>query len=101
MATFVTRIVVTQQDDYEPPAWDITAASGFRVWIMEWTKTTNGRADEYRHVEYSIDGARRLTMNLLKKRPPGTEVADVLTLVGFEGLTRPPGDTRPGQHPQE
>lgn len=89
MPTYVTRIVVTQVDDYQPPAHDITGVPGSQVWIVEWTKTT-GPLFELRSPQSSIVAARRLTANLLKQRPPGKSVEDVLTLVG---LTHDAGST--------
>jgi len=86
--TYVTRIVVTQVDDYQPPAHDITGVLGSQVWIVEWTKTT-GPIFELRSPQSSITAARRLTANLLKQRPPGKSVDDVLTLVGFNDENRP------------
>ncbi|MGB3484037.1 MAG: hypothetical protein WBB07_17705 [Mycobacterium sp.] len=84
MPTFVTRITVTQTDDYQPPPHDITAVPGFTVWLVEWVKVENGREGVFRTVLYSKADARKLTMNLLTMRRPGTEVGDVLTLVGFD-----------------
>lgn len=83
MPTYVTRIVVTQADDYKPPPHDITTPPGMRVWIVEWTKNA-GALRELRSVQPSIKAARRMTMNLLQQRPPGKSVEDVLTLVGFD-----------------
>jgi hypothetical protein len=83
MPTYVTRIVVTQVDNYEPPAHDITGVPGSQVWIGEWTKTT-GPLFDLRSVQPSIVAARRLTANLLKQRPPGKSADEVLTLIGFD-----------------
>ncbi|ANW64032.1 hypothetical protein BCA37_10875 [Mycobacterium sp. djl-10] len=84
MPTYVTRIVVTQVNDYQPPPEEWTMPPGLQVWIIEWTKGTGPRS-AYRTIEVSIEGARRMTTNLLKERPPGKSVEDVLTLVGFVG----------------
>lgn len=83
MPTYVTRIVVTQVGNHQPPAHDITGVPGSQVWIVEWTKT-GGALRDLSSVLPSIDAARRLTINLLKQRPPGKSVDDVLTLVGFD-----------------
>lgn len=82
----MSRIVVTQTDDYQPPAHDITAPprGRYRVWLVEWTTVQNGRETSFSNPNYAIGSARRLTQNLLAMRPPGTSVEDVLTLVGFD-----------------
>lgn len=86
VTTYVTRVVVTQADDYEPPEHDITAPprGKYRVWVMEWTQVRNGREESFKHPQYSIVSARRMTTNLLAMRPPDTSVEDVLTLTGFD-----------------
>lgn len=90
MPTYVTRIVVTQTDDYVPSAHDITAPpkGKYRVWLMEWTEVHNGRVVEKRNPEHSIVSARRITANLLKMRPPDKSVEDVLTLIGIDATER-------------
>lgn len=84
MPTYVTRIVVTQTD--EPPAPDDQGVvPGYTRWIVQWTKSANGRDSDFRHTVYSINAARRQVKSYLEMRPAGTSVGDVLTLVGFEG----------------
>lgn len=82
MPTYVTRIVVTQVDDYQPRENELVTP-GTRVWVVEWSKNA-GPLRELRHVDVSITAARRLTTNLLKERPPGKSFDDVLKLSGFE-----------------
>ncbi|MGB3480856.1 MAG: hypothetical protein WBB07_01400 [Mycobacterium sp.] len=70
MPTFVTRVKVTQVDDYQPPPEAIAEPAGYPAWVMEWTVVDQGREDSFRHALYAIADARRMTMNLLKERPP-------------------------------
>lgn len=84
MPSYVTRVVVTQTDNYQPPAHDITAVAGYTVWMVEWTLVRNGRETELGNALYSKDSARLLTQNLLEMRPPDKSVEDVLTLIGFD-----------------
>jgi hypothetical protein len=73
---------VTQVDDYQPRENELITP-GSRAWVVEWTKNA-GPLRELRTVEVSVNSARRITANLLKDRPPGTSIDDVLTLVGFD-----------------
>jgi hypothetical protein len=91
----ITRVVVTQVDDYQPPTHDLTTRGGTQVWIVDWSKT-GGPIRELPSVQPSIEAARKLTMKLLKMRPPGMSVDDVLTPGRVQGIT---SNSRPTPYP--
>lgn len=76
--SYVIRVELRREDS-SPHQHDLTAAPHHAQWRVSWTVQRNGRSDELQMTHATKGAARRHAANLVKRRPPGTAIADVCT----------------------